>query len=146
MNPDRPDRLALTDVPPKLVERFMNGTSDAISSMMEYSPTTTFHNVPVAPEEKMSIVTGIMAHYACVCKVNGREFPRGFGRKKKDARVSAAENALNALLGLDDERAQKGEAHADITPVCVMPHDPKFTCYCIRLEFYHIGRLGSSYS
>ncbi len=95
-------------VPKDLVVGFLNGSKHPVSALMEYAAmvklVVTFHEANV---ENPSII----AKFACVCAVNGKQFPQGNGKTKKDAKTVAAKIAFTALLGVeeDDVDDDKGE-------------------------------------
>ena len=103
VNPYQPGFQAPKDVPPELIEEFLSGKKNPISSIMEYAAMTkltcTFREAAV---ERLSI----LAKFACVCKVNDREFPQGTGKTKKEAKTAAAKIAFTTLLGLGDGKVQ----------------------------------------
>ncbi|XP_023930977.1 adenosine deaminase domain-containing protein 1, partial [Lingula anatina] len=87
-------------VPPELIQAFTNGTKNPVSALMEYCSMT---RMTAVFEEAAVETPSIVAKFANVCKIDGRPFPQGVGKTKKEAKVNAAKIAFTAMLGMEEE-------------------------------------------
>lgn len=61
---------------------------------------TIFRECPIA-------VSSIVTKFANECSVDGRVFPQGTGKTKKEAKNNAAKIAFTMLLGLEEEDVEQ---------------------------------------
>lgn len=97
---------AAKEVPEALIEGFLSGSKNPISTLMEYSIK---QKIVVVFEECRVERPSIVARFACRVKVNGKPFPQGTGKTKKDAKTAAAKIAMSKLLGLEAEDVESEE-------------------------------------
>lgn len=105
---------ATRTVPTELVEDFLEGKKNPISALTEYA---ALQKLIVAFEECAVERPSIVARFASTAKVNGKPFPQGVGKTKKDAKTAAAKVALTKLLGLESEDVESHEGKYE--------HDPR---------------------
>lgn len=94
------------DVPPELISAFLEGLKNPISSLMEYCAmkrlTATFKEAP-------SACSAFGSMFASVCTVEGKSYPQGTGKTKKEAKTEAARVAFCRILGVGDDSMEPEE-------------------------------------
>ena len=66
--------------------------------------TTEFREVPL-------LEYSLINKFSNQCTINGKKYPQGVGKTKKDAKTDAAKNAFRAILGMaDDEQLSDDES------------------------------------
>ena len=88
------------EVPVSLVEDYVSGAKHAVSSLMEYSAII---KIVISFEEVRVERPSIVAKFANRVRVNGKPFPQGTGKTKKEAKTAAAKVAMDMLLGIGED-------------------------------------------
>ncbi|XP_060067861.1 adenosine deaminase domain-containing protein 1-like [Ylistrum balloti] len=88
------------EIPPELIENFKNGTKQPVMAIHEYCSLKRW---AVSFREVASNIQSFGTQFAMTCTVNGKEYPQGLGRTKKDAKSNAAKIAMSIILGVYDE-------------------------------------------
>lgn len=110
------------DVPKELIRGFISGKKNPVMAFNEFCQlqrlTLAFEEV--VPEGTRGMIT---CNFAMVAKVDGKRFPQGKGRTKKDAKSAASRIAMRAFLGMDDEDADRRDAQGAREANAVMFED-----------------------
>ncbi|OWF55331.1 adenosine deaminase domain-containing protein 1-like [Mizuhopecten yessoensis] len=88
------------EIPQELIESFKNGSKQAVMAVHEFC---TLKRWPLSFKEVASDVQSFGTQFAMTCTVNGKEYPQGSARTKKDAKSNAAKIALSIILGVYDD-------------------------------------------
>ena len=83
------------DIPEELIKSFLNESKHPVSAVMEYAAIA---KLDVSFEEAPVEQPSISRVFAVVCRINGRPFPQGAGKTKKDAKTEAARIAFKTLI------------------------------------------------
>lgn len=94
INDSADDGLKVKDIPEELIRAFRNETKHPVSAVMEYAAIA---KLDVKFEEAIVEQPSIQRVFAIVCRINGRQFPQGAGKTKKDAKTEAAKIAFQML-------------------------------------------------
>ena len=94
------------EVPVSLVESFLAGSKQPISALMEYAALT---KIVCVFEEVAVDRPSLIAQFAIRAKLNGKPFPQGTGKTKKEAKTAAAKIAFSMLLGLEEADVEDDE-------------------------------------
>ncbi|KAK3608690.1 hypothetical protein CHS0354_034094 [Potamilus streckersoni] len=126
-SPDEPpveQSNAPKNVPPQLVQDFIEGKKQAVSALMEYCSMqrlkVDFMEVPVK-------IYSLINNFANQCTVNNIAYDQGVGKTKKEAKANAAKIAFSQLLGLGDDVPSKEEGNViydSLGRKLVLPSDP----------------------
>ncbi|XP_076108271.1 adenosine deaminase domain-containing protein 1-like isoform X2 [Mytilus galloprovincialis] len=95
------------DIPPELVRDFKSGAKHPVSALNEFC---ALQRRKLEVREVAVTVMTLSVSFASQCDVDGRKFPQGVGKTKKEAKTNAAHIALSILLGLQDHHQDEDES------------------------------------
>lgn len=98
--PGATQELTVKEIPPELIESFKNGSKQPVMAVHEYCALKRW---PLSFKEVASDIQSFGTQFAQTCSVNGKEYPQGSGRTKKDAKSNAAKIALSIILGIYED-------------------------------------------
>ncbi|KAJ8313120.1 hypothetical protein KUTeg_010493 [Tegillarca granosa] len=92
------------EVPQELIDGFRNGSKQPIMALHEFCAMTRKSvSFREAPLEYFSMTV----KFANVCTVDGKTYPQGVGKTKKEAKAEAARIAFSMILGLDSDSEEE---------------------------------------
>lgn len=94
------------EVPQELIDGFRNGSKQPIMALHEFCAMTRKSvSFREAPLEYFSMTV----KFANVCTVDGKTYPQGVGKTKKEAKAEAARIAFSMILGLDSDSEEEDD-------------------------------------